>query len=859
MLLVQLAVTNKMPEVPPETVDSNLLKRAPIANEKQTKRKDYCNIETKMDTIVRPDDNLSLTEKIVFSPNSREEKEDENDSLKNETEETRQLAATTVTSSSNCGRYFGTANVSTVIRSSETGVQQQQQEKFSTRYISLASSIASPPKEHLLVKTDDANDLIASIAASTRTPQSPGSCKVALPVETYSSAVARTDDHTAGRKSLLKQGKETAIHTRDIKMTDDDTLLGDVPWTMEQHQAFVAAIFEVGLKTCSPSIIMENMRKQPRYVTRERTKSHLQKYRITKDRNKEDFMAEYSEFMKKTESIKAQYIESNNREPIPKVVLSKALGGKRATKLIGGQAAALLSFSVLNNCSTDHGPDQIPFHGTKTAFPNLTDEEKQTSLGASLLYIKGLLHNMTDVLLKQRHGLDNIPSVNAEEYDSQSSSEEEDYSDLEEEVVEAKPPLACDPLRKMSPVPGEPSGSKNNLRKASHDGTYSYNGPYQGKPHGHYPPPPFPQQGPPGFHHPFPPFAFGGPQRLMPLPHGTFPLHHPPHFHHGPYGHPPPHSMNQYPTGPPHPVPFHGPNESQNTSYHNQPAYYPPDDSEPITNHFSYEESYPDMTEQEAHESDRNLVSRKTKKSGLERVVSKKTTRKNIFEPDHPSNLLASPLVADRKRKRMDRRFDRVTPLDLSLESDEDRGIPGASKVASPFHESRSSCRTKFRQRADSEQMAITPTEHRGKSSLFMESPFKEVYESIKNEDRSLSNTKEPGQQKTLTSSNRRSSDNKLSPDMLFDGEPHLSPGEMSLASKMSNDGHRIVWEPLAIDIKDQFTDQERFRPPSRNVDVDGSPTRPAKSSKSNALSSHNASPENGESFSRRNFFPEEC
>ena len=98
---------------------------------------------------------------------------------------------------------------------------------------------------------------------------------------------------------------------------------------------------------------------------------------------------------------------------------------KSEQRLLIHQTAALLSFSVLHNCSTDHGPDQIPFQGTKTTFPTLTEEEKQTSLGASLLFIKGLLHNMTDVLLKERHGLSNVPNSNVDEYDTSSSSEED--------------------------------------------------------------------------------------------------------------------------------------------------------------------------------------------------------------------------------------------------------------------------------------------------------------------------------------------------------------------------------------------------------------------------------------------------
>ena len=155
-------------------------------------------------------------------------------------------------------------------------------------------------------------------------------------------------------------------------------------WTLKQHKAFSAAIFEIGLKNCSPSIIMENMRKQPKYITRERTKSHLQKYRQTKERSKGEFVKEFDAFFKSTEQAKDllnsknsnsstfdndKSIDTNKifkrKESVPKAILTTALEGKKPSKLLGGKAAALLSYSVLNGFSTSHGPDQLQYMAAK--------------------------------------------------------------------------------------------------------------------------------------------------------------------------------------------------------------------------------------------------------------------------------------------------------------------------------------------------------------------------------------------------------------------------------------------------------------------------------------------------------------
>jgi len=225
-------------------------------------------------------------------------------------------------------------------------------------------------------------------------------------------------------------------------------------WTLEQHKDFTAAIFETGLKNCSPSIIMENMRKKPIYITRERTKSHLQKYRQTKERSKGEFFEAYNAFFKSCEQAKTLLNSKNSnssavdndksigtnknfehKEPIPKAILTMVLEGRKPSRLLGGKAAALLSYSVLNGFSTSHGPDQLQYKAAKfSEFPSLTEEEKRSSVGASLLQVKSLIDNMTDILLKTRHGIKPFPVRGSRIWDDESvsssvSSYDYEYSD----------------------------------------------------------------------------------------------------------------------------------------------------------------------------------------------------------------------------------------------------------------------------------------------------------------------------------------------------------------------------------------------------------------------------------------------
>ena len=64
-------------------------------------------------------------------------------------------------------------------------------------------------------------------------------------------------------------------------------------WPDDLHRDFVAAIFDVGLKSASPKTILEMMT-NTKDLTADHIKSHLQKYRLHRERAREEFLQHFS-------------------------------------------------------------------------------------------------------------------------------------------------------------------------------------------------------------------------------------------------------------------------------------------------------------------------------------------------------------------------------------------------------------------------------------------------------------------------------------------------------------------------------------------------------------------------------------
>lgn len=70
-------------------------------------------------------------------------------------------------------------------------------------------------------------------------------------------------------------------------------------WSEALHRDFVSAVFEIGVKHASPAVVLDTMLIQDNEVTPERVKSHLQKYRVHKERSKTEFMDEYDRALRR--------------------------------------------------------------------------------------------------------------------------------------------------------------------------------------------------------------------------------------------------------------------------------------------------------------------------------------------------------------------------------------------------------------------------------------------------------------------------------------------------------------------------------------------------------------------------------
>lgn len=275
------------------------------------------------------------------------------------------------------------------------------------------------------IKADPHSDSIITIAADDDSPKTSSAKPGALSLP-----------------ATTAEEESSAVEPEECGTASDDDML--VAWTAEQHRAFVSAVFEIGLKNCSPSVIMDAMKNLPSDISREKTKSHLQKFRKTTERNLIEFMEEYDHFMKvvegkeltpeavafdppKTEGIKSEQEEgipetesadSDKKNETPSIkpepatevkkpadLLEAALRGRDPDALLGGTAAAYVAYSVANNCPMKENRNQIEYDGSREDFPILSDEEKKSSLGQSLMKVKGALDFVTEFVLKNRHGI----------------------------------------------------------------------------------------------------------------------------------------------------------------------------------------------------------------------------------------------------------------------------------------------------------------------------------------------------------------------------------------------------------------------------------------------------------------------
>lgn len=194
-------------------------------------------------------------------------------------------------------------------------------------------------------------------------------------------------------------------------------------WDDAMHRDLVSAIFEMGMRNASPAVILENMIDRPGVITSERVKSKLQKYRNNKEKSIQDFMEEYDAFLAKLQALGSA--GASNAPGFPSTQEILQMMGCRT--IVGGDAAALVSYITKNEDTTNKtataalsslkSDSTLPlgrpvrkdaldfiedFAGAGVPFPDLTEEERRSSLGISILQVKQLFQSMRHHLMTSR-------------------------------------------------------------------------------------------------------------------------------------------------------------------------------------------------------------------------------------------------------------------------------------------------------------------------------------------------------------------------------------------------------------------------------------------------------------------------
>lgn len=230
---------------------------------------------------------------------------------------------------------------------------------------------------------------------------------------------------TRSRRKAAKRGSTTSLTADDDGDNNDDVEdfeIGDAAgsknkkvktdgrwskrftWPEDLHRDFVSAIFDVGLKHASPSTVLEHMPPHDQINT-ERIKSHLQKYRMHRQKSKQEFMSSYAATLQK---------------------LHKEGPPVSGTAISGGDVAGHLTYAALTQpdivlpaavVAADDGATtktqvtqasldpssqgQIQPQDT-IVLPRLTEQEKQSPIGHSLGYLIGLFFSLKEQLDRHR-------------------------------------------------------------------------------------------------------------------------------------------------------------------------------------------------------------------------------------------------------------------------------------------------------------------------------------------------------------------------------------------------------------------------------------------------------------------------
>ena len=225
------------------------------------------------------------------------------------------------------------------------------------------------------------------IVASAATPPAPS--------QQLSNTTTTT---TSSGRSLRKRPSESSDKgggkTRKKGTNADGRWSKRFSWPDDLHRDFVSAIFDVGLKHSSPSAILEHMPAHEQ-INSERVKSHLQKYRLHRQKSKKEFMSSYDASVTKFNSSGVDSIKSLASGEVAAHLTYSSVTGADASTSSSQENKEQKAQSALAPSSNAPPPGAL-------MLPKLTEEEKRSPIGTSLGYLLGLFFSLRQQLVAQR-------------------------------------------------------------------------------------------------------------------------------------------------------------------------------------------------------------------------------------------------------------------------------------------------------------------------------------------------------------------------------------------------------------------------------------------------------------------------
>ena len=206
-------------------------------------------------------------------------------------------------------------------------------------------------------------------------------------------------------------------------------------WPEEAHRDFVSAVFDVGLKQSSPAALLEYMPKKEE-ITSERVKSHLQKYRIHRNKSRQEFINNYDGSFHKLNAAVSHRVNRSSKNRNEENIPSGGGGGLHVSdpwRLSGGDHAAYLTYCIMAEdrlaasdltSSPNHAvddahaspaattaippgilsPSPVGAAGSGSSFfwPELSKEEKKTPIGVSISCLFGMFVSLQAQLAQER-------------------------------------------------------------------------------------------------------------------------------------------------------------------------------------------------------------------------------------------------------------------------------------------------------------------------------------------------------------------------------------------------------------------------------------------------------------------------